>query len=245
VQDCQVCGRSFDPLAFQVVVPELGRGFDRIECAQNARMVALPASTVAATPLVAIIEPFAASFVPATAAGPAVRPVGIPLATLGLLAAGTVTAVFLWLRVIGAEPTSFPFSHGLVPPASHRETVQAHVYTVPPRTSTRAIRTPTERSAPEATAVLASAGGATSSRSPTAFRPPVARPIAGRPAVQTPGPRVEEPAHGSGKGHPKHGKGHYKHGETDGVHSAGHGQHGSAAKSAEHGGKGHHKGKKH
>ena len=61
MQGCQVCGRSFDPLGFQVVVPELGRGFDRIECAQSARTLAGPGSRLAAAPLVAIVEPLPAA----------------------------------------------------------------------------------------------------------------------------------------------------------------------------------------
>ena len=34
---CRICGRSFDPLGFQVLVPGLSEGFDRVECAEKAR----------------------------------------------------------------------------------------------------------------------------------------------------------------------------------------------------------------
>lgn len=240
MKDCQVCGRSFDPLAFQVVVPELSRGFDRIECAHHARVTAPPGSTAAGAPLVALVEPLAAAAViPAAAArAPVLRPAGVPLATLGLLAAGTVTAVFLWLRVLGAEPTSFPFSRGFVPPATHRESVQAHVRIVPTGTPETVSAQPEGRK-PATVAVLAAAGGAFSS--PTGLRRPASH--SAEPTRHLLG--GSEPAHGKakGKGHPKHGKGHFMHGESDGVHSAGHG--GSAATSGKHGGgKGHSK-KKH
>jgi hypothetical protein len=242
VQDCQVCGRSFDPLAFQVVVPELGRGFDRIECAHNARALALPSSAVAPAPLAAVVEPLAVSALAAPAAVPALRPVGVPLATLGLLAAGTVTAVYLWLRILGAEPTGFPFSRGLVPKATHDETVQAHVQSGPAQIPTRTILSSTTRPAPEPAPVLVSTNGAARVLSSTARRP--TRRFVTR-ARSTAG---ESPVHGKGKGHAKHGKGHHKHGETDGVHNPGHGGHGSAASAGTHGkshGKGHGKGKKH
>jgi hypothetical protein len=245
VKDCQVCGRSFDPLAFQVVVPELGRGFDRLECAHTARATALPGSTVAVAPLVAVVEPLAAAAaVPAAAGAAAVsilRLGGIPVATLGLLAAGTVTAVYLWLGVLGVEPTSFPLSRGFIPSATHRETVQAHVQIAPARTPAT-ISAPAEGRRPATVALLAAAGGSFSS---TGTRRPASHSGASGPTRHVLG-RGDEPPHGKakGKGHAKHGKGHFKHGESDGMHSAGHG--GSSATSAKHGGgKGHGRGKRH
>lgn len=223
MQDCQVCGRSFDPLVFQVVVPELGRGFDRLECAQSARALAGPGTRLAATPLVAIVEPLAAGLVPAAAgSAPALRSLGTPAATLGLLAAGTAAAVFLWLRVLGADPSSFTLGRLGAPPAFGHETVQAHVEFAPPHAGSA------ERKARDS-AASATVVKLVTAPSPTGFAP--APPKNG---VNKPGPSSSRtlarltPTPGSGratgKGHPKHGKGHSKHGEIDGAHSPGHGQ---------------------
>jgi hypothetical protein len=221
MQECQVCGRSFDPLGFQVVVPELGRGFDRIECAHSARALAGPGSRVAATPLVAITEPFDAALVPAAAGPlPALRPLGAPAATLGLLAVGTAAAVVLWLRVLGADPSSFTLGRLSAPPAFGRETVQAHVEAAPARTG------PVEPKAPEPAAPVTVVKFVTAPGQP-AFAPspgahelqPSSPPIRTRPTT----PTLRGTAKVTGKGHPKHGKGHAKHGETDGAHSPGHG----------------------
>jgi hypothetical protein len=224
MQDCQVCGRSFDPLGFQVVVPELGRGFDRIECAHSARALASPGSRVAATPLVAMMDRFDATLVPAAAGPlPALRPLGIPAATLGLLAAGTAAAVLLWLRVLGADPSSFTLGRLIAPPAFGHETVQAHVEAAPARTG------PVERKAPERAAPVTVVKFVTAPSQPAsapalgAQKPqPSSPPIPARPATSP--PPVSGPAKITGKGHPKHGKGHSKHGETDGAHSPGHGK---------------------
>jgi hypothetical protein len=223
MQDCQVCGRSFDPLGFQVVVPELGRGFDRIECAHSARALASPGSRVAATPL-SMIERSDATLVPA-AAGPllALRLLGTPAATLGLLAAGTAAAVLLWLRVLGADPSSFTLGRLIAPPAFGHETVQAQVEAAPVRTG------PVERKAPERVApvtvvkFVAAPSQPASAPAPDAQKPqPSSPPISARPATSP--PPVSGPAKVTGKGHPKRGKGHSKHGETDGAHSPGHGK---------------------
>jgi hypothetical protein len=226
VQDCQVCGRSFDPLGFQVVVPELGRGFDRIECAHSARALAGPGGRVAATPLVAIVEPFAAALMPAAAGPvPALRPLGSPAATLGLLAAGTAAAVFLWLRVLGADPSSFTLGRLSAPPAFGHETVQAHVEAAPAGTA------PVKRKTPEPAAPVTVVKFVTAPSQP-AFSPAPATDGAHKPQPSSPPtparpstpPPVSGPAKVTGKGHPKHGKGHFKHGETDGLHSPGHGK---------------------
>ena len=227
MQDCQVCGRRFDPLGFQVVVPELGRGFDRIECAQSARTLAGPGSRLAATPLVAIVEPLPAALVPAAVGSAlALRLLGAPAAALGLLAAGTGAAVFLWLGVLGADPSSFTLGRLSAPPAFGRQTVQARVEPASPSAGP-AERTAPDRAAPVTVVKLATAP------SPTGFAPapptdgaqkpqPSSRPTLARPGtLSLPGSR---PGKATGKGHAKRGKGHYKHGETDGVHSPGHGQ---------------------
>lgn len=229
MQDCQVCGRSFDPLGFQVVVPELGRGFDRIECAQSARTLAGPGTRLAATPLVGTVEPLPAALMPAAVgSAPALRPLGAPAATLGLLAAGTTAAVFLWLPVLGADPSSFTLGRLSAPPAFGHQTVQADVEPAPPSTG------PAEQKAPDRPAPVTVARFVTSP-SPTGFAPTPATDGARKPQPSSPPTLARpatrpEPAPGqgsgktTGKGHLKHGKGHFKHGETDGAHSPGHGQ---------------------
>jgi hypothetical protein len=241
VQHCQVCGRSFDPLGFQVVVPQLGRGFDRIECAQSARTLAGPGSRLTATPLVAIVEPVPAALVPAAVgSASALRPLGTPAATLGLLAAGTAAAVFLWLNALGTDPRSFTLGRLSAPPAFGHQTIQAHVEPAPPRSG------PAERKAPDRAARVTVVQFVTAP-SPTGLAPahatdgadepqPSSPPTLARPATQprgVPGPGKAtgkgHAKHGKGhakhgKDHAKHGKGHAKHGETDGAHSPGHGQ---------------------
>jgi len=226
VQDCQVCGRSFDPLGFQVVVPELGRGFDRIECAQSARRLAGPGSRLAGTPLVAIVEPVPAALIPAAVgSAQALRPLGTPAATLGLLAAGTAAAVFLWLNALGTDPSSFTLGRLSAPPAFGHQTIQAHVEPAPAGTG------PAERKAPDVAAPVSVVRFVTAPN-PTGFAPapatdgadtpqPSSPPTLARPATLLPG---SGPGKATGKGHAKHGKGHAKHGETDGAHSPGHGQ---------------------
>jgi hypothetical protein len=227
MQDCQVCGRSFDPLGFQVVVPELGRGFDRIECAQSARTLAGARSRLAAAPLMGIVEPLPAALMPAAVgSAPALRTLGAPAATLGLLAAGTAAAVFLWLPVLGADPSSFTLGRLSAPPAFGHETVKANVEPASPRIG------PAERRAPEPAAPVTAVRFVTAPSS-TGFAPapatggahmpqPSSPPTLARPATR-PGPEPG-PVKTTGKGHAKHGKGHAKHGETDGAHSPGHGQ---------------------
>jgi len=227
VQDCQVCGRSFDPLGFQVVVPELGRGFDRIECAQSARRLAGPGSRLAATPLVAIVEPVPAALMPAAVgSAQALRPLGTPAATLGLLAAGTAAAVFLWLNALGTDPSSFTLGRLSAPPAFGHQTIQAHVEPAPAGTG------PAERKAPDEAAPVTVVRFVTAPN-PTGFAPAPATGGADTPQPSSPPtlarratlpPRGSGPGKATGKGHAKHGKGHAKHGETDGAHSPGHGQ---------------------
>jgi hypothetical protein len=227
VQDCQVCGRSFDPLGFQVVVPELGRGFDRIECAQSARTLAGPGSRLAATPLVAIVEPVPAALMPAAVgSAPALRLLGTPAATLGLLAAGTAAAAFLWLNALGADPSSFTLGRLSAPPAFGHQKIQAHVEAAPPRTG------PAERKAPDRAAPVTVVKFVTAP-SPTGFAPAPPTDGADKPQPSSP-PTLARPTRlssrgsglgkATGKGHAKHGKGHAKHGDIDGAHSPGHGQ---------------------
>jgi hypothetical protein len=238
MQNCEVCGRSFDPLGFQVVVPELGRGFDRIDCARSARALAGPGSRIAAVPLVALAAPVAATAaVPATLAAaraPAPRLLGSTAATLGLLAAGTAAAVFLWMRVVGTDTTSYTLGHLTAPPAFGHETAEAQV--APPAAPGPAAENPPTVPTEELVTV----------QSPKV-------PVAANPAGtgQRPSPGVSggaakpssRPGKATGKGHAKHGKGHYKHGEADGYHHSGHGQGNGAAAVHGHGSSGHGGGK--
>jgi hypothetical protein len=224
VQDCQVCGRKFDPLSFQVVVPELGRGFDCVECARNARAVG---GAVAAAPLAAIVEPFTAAARPAVGAGPSGRrSAAMPVATFGLIAVGAAAAAFLWLRVLGPDTTAFQFSRGAVPPAFARESVQAHVEPSSTHSVTRPAAPATSRRPITVSATALLAGF-----SPT---PSLPGPIQGKRIIRlvarlVPGAFPTQ-APESGRGHAKHGKGHLMHGETGGMHSPGHGHHGKHGK---------------
>jgi hypothetical protein len=227
VQDCQICGRSFDPLGFQVVVPELGRGFDRIECAQSARRLAGPGTRLAATPLVAIVEPVPAALMPAAVgSAQALRPLGTPAATLGLLAAGTAAAVFVWLTALGTDPSSFTLGRLSAPPAFGHQAIQAHVESAPAGTGPAERKVP-DRAAPVTVVRLVTAP------SPTDVPPAPATDRADKPQPSSP-PTLARPTtlppggsglgKATGKGHAKHGKGHAKHGEADGAHSPGHGR---------------------
>jgi hypothetical protein len=228
VQNCEVCGRPFDPLGFQVVVPELARGFDRIECAGSARALG-GAGAAPVLPLVAVVEPIGAG--PPLAAGVPLRALAAaPLAAIGLFAAGTAAAAYLWGGVLGADPTRFVASHAPIAKAFGHESVQVQVQPARPG--------PAKRPAAEAAANLAAArqrtapagapSGATATAPPSppesARRIPASVARTGAPAKQTVKGRA-----GHGKGHLKHGKGHLMHGEIGGVHVPGHGQsHGHA-----------------
>ncbi|MGH3004966.1 MAG: hypothetical protein ACRDOS_03525 [Gaiellaceae bacterium] len=128
---CRVCGRAFDPSGFQVVVPGLGQGFDRVECAEIALARGVAPAAPPAAPLPAVVKPF-----PAPALGAAAAPVAAVLdrrpfllgANVALLAAGTAVTVYLWLRVFGADPSSslsLPAESGT--PAWERATVPSQI----------------------------------------------------------------------------------------------------------------------
>jgi hypothetical protein len=116
--NCRVCGRQFDPLGYQVMVPGLPHGFDRVDCALEASALDLPETRVAEpTPTVVRTLPAAAPLVPALAMGPApaartesVRPQLIAGTNLALLAVGTLATIYLWLRVFGADAGPFSFA---------------------------------------------------------------------------------------------------------------------------------------
>ena len=246
MQSCQVCGRSFDPLGFQVVVPELERGFDRIDCARSARTMARPGSRFAAAPLLALAVP-AAPVAFAARSSTAPRLLGSTAATLGLLAAGTAAAALLWVRVVGTDPSSYTLGHIPAPPAFGHDRVQAQVQAAPASPAQAQATTVTvERvvTVPQPTGGLA--GLAPSEPLPTPT------PTSGPDRSSRPPVPASHPAEDTGSGHPKFGLGHLKHGEEDGIHSPGHGK--SPGKSSKpkgnanfgHGhGNGHAKGKGH
>lgn len=125
---CRICGRSFDPLGFQVVVPGLSESFDRLECAQQAR-AALPAA--AAAPPVTIVgptpAPAAAAAAPAAAA--AVRRPLFAGASLCALAAGAAVTGYLWLRVLGVDSLTPALPSAGAAPAFERQTMPALIET--------------------------------------------------------------------------------------------------------------------
>jgi hypothetical protein len=51
--ECEVCGRHYDELNFQLVVRETARGFDRVECALHAQRAMARAGSVGVGPTVA------------------------------------------------------------------------------------------------------------------------------------------------------------------------------------------------
>jgi hypothetical protein len=242
VQDCQVCGRSFDPMGFQVVIPELGRGFDRIECAQTARLLATPGSRIAAVPVAAVIAPITAATI-APVLG--LRPLTTPAATLGFLAAGTAVAALLWVRVLGTEPAAFPFLSASAPPAAASETVKANPG-AEETGNTGATATASARADTPRPVVLRSSGG-----SGAAVVPAVAR-VTARAAGPSGSRGGSHTKNGGGKAkhksnHGHDGKGHTKHGDSGTSHQPGHGQSSgqSAGSSGHGGGSGHGHSKKH
>jgi hypothetical protein len=221
MQSCQVCGRSFDPLRFQVVAPELGRGFDRIDCARSARAVANPSSRFAAVPLIALAAPAAAMAPPAAVAAtaPVQRLLGSAAATLGLLAVGTAAAALLWVRVVGTDTSSYTLGRLTAPPAFGHDRVQAQVEAAPTPTGPEPVTTVTV----ERVVTVPAPTGGVSGIEPTALPTSSPRTSSADRLSRPPTP-TSRPAHETGKGHPKTGKGHSKHGEDDGLHSPGHGK---------------------
>jgi hypothetical protein len=137
--NCRVCGRQFDPKGFQVMVPGLKHGFDRVDCALEAGAHGLPPERpVEPEPAYVRELPPAPIGVPALAGGPALtmaadtRPPLLVGANLALLAAGTAATIYLWLRVFGPDvgPVSFPAASAS--PAFERSTVAATIDLTPP-----------------------------------------------------------------------------------------------------------------
>jgi hypothetical protein len=241
VQNCEICGRRFDPLTFQIVVPDLSRGFDTIECANRARSQALPGSWVRVLPLVAMVEPVAA-YAPAGGPGLLGRPLAPSAATLGLLAAGTAAAVLLWLRVVSPDPTGFPLTNSAAPPAVSAETLRAHTQPGPEGAGAGSPASSKEETSSVATGLVATgpAGEGTAIGPPTdlgtgrggettSTTRPLARPAPSSPSTVAANTTDKGPikhGKGHGKGHPNHGKGHDTHGKSSSAHSidTGHGR---------------------
>jgi hypothetical protein len=146
---CRVCGRAFDPNGFQVVVPGLGQGFDRVECAEIALARGVAPAAPPAAPLPAVVKPF-----PAPALGAAAAPVATVLdrrpfllgANVALLAAGTAVTVPASSAPI--PPRRFHFRrragrpHGRGPPCRPRSTRRPRGAARPEREAVPARRTP-------------------------------------------------------------------------------------------------------
>jgi hypothetical protein len=219
MQSCQVCGRNFDPLDFQVVVPELGRGFDRIDCAGSARVLASPGSRFAAVPLIGVAvtaSAAAAAFAPTV---PLQRLLGSTAATLALLAAGTATAALLWVQVVGTDTSSYTLGRLTAPPAFGHDRVEAQVEAAPAPPGRAKVTTVTV----EPVVTVPAPTGGIAGVPPT--EPPTSSPRTSSPdRLSRPPTPASRPAKETGKGHPTIGKGHLKHGEDDGRHSPGHGK---------------------
>jgi hypothetical protein len=126
-------------MGFQILVPALKLGFDRVECALEASALGLPterAAEPAGDPVRSLPVPAA---LPALAGGPGVMMAGAPAlrpqvlagANLAVLAAGTVATVYLWLRVFGPDlGTILPADDAS--PAFERSTVAAAIGPTPP-----------------------------------------------------------------------------------------------------------------
>ena len=147
---CAVCGRDFNPRGFQVVVPGLGRAFDRIECAAEASESGLaPAAGAAAldpalmaAPVTAPAPPRAPAAVAPAALATSAGIVRAPLLSSGnlvLLAALTAGTVFLWLRVFAPGDLSISLPGGSAAPSFERGTVPAVIASPPAGPVTRPV----------------------------------------------------------------------------------------------------------
>jgi hypothetical protein len=209
--DCRVCGRQFDPQGFQVMVPGLPYGFDRVDCALEAHALGLPPERVVEpAPAVMRALPTPLAAVPALAGVPggsvrveSARPQFWAGANLALLAAGTAATIYLWLRVFGADagPVSFPAANAS--DAFARSTVAAAIDLSPapearpqPESAVRGGGSQPATSPPVAAVV--SGGGATlvTNRTPAKPRPsnrPGGGPVV-RPTNPPPAPAPTPPA---------------------------------------------------
>jgi hypothetical protein len=209
--NCRVCGRQFDPEGFQVMVPGLKHGFDRVDCALEA-ITAGPPPSQSTQPVPAVVRalPTAVAPLPALAGGPpvtvqaaSVRPHLLASANLALIAAGTAATIYLWLRVFGADAGPFAFPAANESDAYGRTTVTATI-DLTPQPVIRPEPENTVRTdpglAPAGPSVTDDGGGGgtlVSNRRPGKERPsggsrgPVARPAPNPPPAPPPSPPSE------------------------------------------------------
>jgi hypothetical protein len=192
--NCRVCGRQFDPTGFQILVPALKLGFDRVECALEASALGLPleqGTEPAPDPARSLPAPAA---VPALAGGPPVamageaglRPQVLAGANLAVLAAGAAATIYLWLRVFGPDlGPIFPANNAA--PAFERSTVAAAIDLTPP---------PESRPLPES---AVGGGGSQPAAAPT---PTLVRSDTGRRTVDSNPPKPSEQPGTRGNGGP-------------------------------------------
>ena len=210
--DCRVCGRQFDPLGFQVTVPGLPHGFDRVDCALEASALS-PSEPRSAEPVPAPVRalPTPVAGVPALAIGPSpfvrtesVRPQLLAGANLALLAAGTAATIYLWLRVFGADAGPFSSLAERASQAFGRTSVATAIDLSPPEAQIVPERNNASRGAAVAsTAIAISVTSTASGRDRTRASDPSPRkeprtrgpggPVA-RPAPPAPAPTPQPPA---------------------------------------------------
>jgi hypothetical protein len=132
---CRICGREFDPRGFQVVVPGLGLGFDRVDCAFEASATGVPLvesppplPITARRPALALpaVATAGAAALPAAAAA-STRPPVLVGANLALLAAGTAATIYLWMRVFSPDATFQPVPAEHAAAAFARSSISAEI----------------------------------------------------------------------------------------------------------------------
>jgi hypothetical protein len=228
MQSCPVCGRSFDPLGFQVVVPELGGGFCRINCAQRARATAGPGARIAAVPLVALTQPPRAAALAPAAIAAGLRRLAPSLGAVGLLVAGTAAAAILWVRVLGADTTSFGLGPFTPPAAFGHETLQAEV--APKHGAARSPLSPAGRPQP---ATAQSVAFTASAAAPAPAQPAVDPSTPEPPSPSPPTPTEPQPQEPTGNGHSGHGNG--RDDDEDDCPGSGHGNEEDGGEDEDHG----------
>ncbi len=198
---CRVCGREFDPRGFQVVVPEFGMGFDRVDCALEASAGGVP--LVASPPPLPIAARPPARALPAVAmaggpslalpAAAAARPSLLVGANLALLAAGTAATIYLWLRVFSPDAATLPVPAENAAAVFGRSSISAEIDLTP---------APTARPQPE---TVAFGGGRGAPASPAADSEAVAVSNPARATTRTassPSQPTSTPSKGGGSGGP-------------------------------------------
>jgi hypothetical protein len=136
--NCRICGRQFDPQGFQVMVPGIPHGFDRVDCALEALAVGVPPERPPEpVPETAPALPAPLASVPALAVGlppvrvEAERPSLFAGLNLALLAAATGATIYLWLRVFGADTGPISLPSAATSPAFGKTAVAAAIDLTP------------------------------------------------------------------------------------------------------------------